>query len=206
MRYFLCVVLILGLSVNYSVHAAGQKSDDHSASKDEKVKKSDLSKKPKQSKLIDKKEKVESTQKPEHSRKDLQNEQSSNLELSKPQEVAAPTIQNIEPSDAPASPSEFDSPQRSTESKKSTRLGKNLVIKKATYGSADKVCDATEAVHGLCASQESECIVGAGNELCGDSAPGVLKELRVTYTCSNQKHEPRSVSIPENTQSQLVCD
>lgn len=205
MKCFLCVVLVLGLSVNYSVHAAGQKNDAHAASKNEKEKKSDSSNKPKQPKKTDK-SKIEPAKKPEHYQKDLHNEQSNNPEVSKYPEPAASPAQSIEPSDASASPVQADSPEPTPEPKKSTRSGMNLVIKKATYGSADKVCDATEAVHSLCESQESQCIVGAGNGLCGDSAPGVLKELRVTYTCSNHKQEPRSVSIPENTQSQLVCD
>jgi hypothetical protein len=60
-----------------------------------------------------------------------------------------------------------------------------LQILEAWYGRGRRVCDAAHSMRRACDGQEG-CTVKAGNELCGDPTPGVVKGLSVTYRCHGQ--------------------
>ena len=57
-----------------------------------------------------------------------------------------------------------------------------LQILEAWYGRGRRVCDAAHSMRRACEGQPG-CEVKAGNELCGDPVPGVIKGLTVTYRC-----------------------
>jgi hypothetical protein len=74
-----------------------------------------------------------------------------------------------------------------------------LRILEAWYGRGRRVCDASHALRGACEGRGG-CSVKAGNELCGDPVPGVVKGLTVTYRCHGRTHqidemEPRHLGI-----------
>lgn len=60
-----------------------------------------------------------------------------------------------------------------------------LQIIEAWYGRGRRVCDAAHTMRNACEGQGG-CTVKAGNELCGDPVPGVVKGLSVTYSCHGQ--------------------
>jgi hypothetical protein len=206
MKYLIYAVMILGLYFNCAVYAASPKDEAHSDSKKvDKAKKSSAPKKSESVKKSEKHPKSVSTLKPEHSQNTDSLVEPSNTQESTRDASTTPPGETTAPMEASPAVVQEGTTELPTQQQKSIDRPKiNLIIKKATYGAAEKVCDATDAVNKLCESQESECIVGAGNGLCGDSAPGVVKELRVTYKCPKQ--EPKSVTIQENAQVPLTCD
>jgi len=50
------------------------------------------------------------------------------------------------------------------------------------FGAAGKYCDAATRLQHIC-NGESSCKAPADGSLCGDPAPGVVKELTVEYSC-----------------------
>jgi hypothetical protein len=62
-----------------------------------------------------------------------------------------------------------------------------LRILEAWYGRGRRVCDASHSMRSACEGR-GECTVKAGNELCGDPLPGVVKGLTVTYDCYGRTH------------------
>lgn len=75
---------------------------------------------------------------------------------------------------------------------------KVLTIIKAQYGAGEKVVDVTKQVAG--AVRNNTLAVEASNDLAGDPANGVVKELRVTYKLGD---EQKTVVIPEKETLQL---
>src|SRR6185436_1230876 len=64
--------------------------------------------------------------------------------------------------------------------------GGGLRILEAWYGRERRVCDATFALRSACEGRPG-CAVKAGNELCGDPLPNVVKGLHVTYRCHGRE-------------------
>jgi hypothetical protein len=77
-----------------------------------------------------------------------------------------------------------------------------LRVLEAWYGRERRVCDASHAMRSACDGRPG-CEVKAGNELCGDPLPGVVKGLRVTYRCHGQT---RHVDQRESGYVGLRCD
>lgn len=78
------------------------------------------------------------------------------------------------------------------------RMG-GLQILEAWYGRGRRVCDAAHTMRRACEGQPG-CEVKAGNELCGDPAPGVVKGLTVTYRCHGdvrraEQREPGHIGL-----------
>lgn len=69
---------------------------------------------------------------------------------------------------------------------------KALTIKKALYGAGDKQIDVTDKL--AAAVSNNVLSIEASNDLAGDPAHGVVKELRVTYTLGG---EEKTVVVPE---------
>jgi hypothetical protein len=63
--------------------------------------------------------------------------------------------------------------------------GGGIRILEAWYGRGRRVCDASHTMRQACEGQGG-CTIKAGNELCGDPTPGVVKRLTVTYDCHGQ--------------------
>jgi len=74
-------------------------------------------------------------------------------------------------------------------------------IIEARYGTDRRTCDATRALRRACEG-ESDCMLKAGNELCGDPTPGRVKTLYVTYRC---KGRVRNVTRTEGKMLSLDC-
>lgn len=82
-----------------------------------------------------------------------------------------------------------------------SRFSSGISIAQASYGAANKWCNATEDLIRKCNGQ-GRCVVHANNRLCGDPARNRFKELWVNYYCDNQAFETR---VPENQSAELVC-
>ncbi|NQT11499.1 MAG: HEAT repeat domain-containing protein, partial [Planctomycetes bacterium] len=70
---------------------------------------------------------------------------------------------------------------------------KVLTITKAEYGAQDKCVDVTDKLAD--AVSNNGLSVQAGNSLAGDPIPGVVKQLRITYTLGGQE---ATAEVPEN--------
>lgn len=70
---------------------------------------------------------------------------------------------------------------------------KTLVIVKAAYGTGEKRVDVTDKL--AAAIINNSLSIQASNNLAGDPANGVVKDLRITYTLGGEK---KSVVVPEN--------
>ena len=75
-------------------------------------------------------------------------------------------------------------------------------VTQADYGDGYSDCSATAAVARLLDGRRGGS-VRAGNELCGDPAPGRRKTLRVLYFCGGQERE---ATAPQNEMLSLRCD
>jgi len=76
-----------------------------------------------------------------------------------------------------------------------------LMIKKAQYGAGDRWADVTQAVAAMV--QNNALQMTASNDLAGDPAPGVVKELRIVYAIGSQEQtvvvkEGETVSLGES--------
>ncbi len=76
-------------------------------------------------------------------------------------------------------------------------------IHEASYGIRNRRCDARPAVRDMCSGQR-ECSFRVDNELCGDPARGVDKNLRLEYSCG-YRGEMRSMNIGEYGYARLNC-
>jgi len=94
----------------------------------------------------------------------------------------------------------FASPSRPTVVKQS--YDPPIRIIEARYGTDRRSCNATRAMRRACEGDDS-CSVKAGNELCGDPAPGQVKTLYVTYRCEGR---PRDITRTEGKYLRLDCD
>lgn len=85
-----------------------------------------------------------------------------------------------------------------------TGPAQGLEILSASYGGGGAQCDAKDAVARTCGGR-ADCTVAAANSLCGDPAPGLVKDLSIDYRCG--PGEPaRSVSAREwETPASLSC-
>ena len=77
-----------------------------------------------------------------------------------------------------------------------------LRIVEAWYGRNRRVCDASHALRATCEGR-GNCAIKAGNELCGDPLPNVVKGLAVTYRCHGQTYH---VDEMESRHLGLRCD
>ncbi len=73
-----------------------------------------------------------------------------------------------------------------------------LTIQKARYGKGDRWVDVTDRLSA--AISENTLKITASNELAGDPAPGIVKELQITYHLGDQTHQ---VVVPEGQTIQL---
>ncbi len=73
-----------------------------------------------------------------------------------------------------------------------------LTIQKARYGKGDQWVDVTEKV--AAAISNNTLTLTASNDLAGDPAPGVVKQLEITYQLGDQS---RTVVVPENESIQI---
>ncbi|GAB4140652.1 MAG: hypothetical protein Kow0040_29080 [Thermogutta sp.] len=62
-----------------------------------------------------------------------------------------------------------------------------LTVVKAVYGAGDQMVDVTDALTGMI--RGGSLFVQASNGLAGDPAPGVVKELRLTYELGGERKE-----------------
>ena len=73
-----------------------------------------------------------------------------------------------------------------------------LTILKARYGKGDQWVDVTDKVSAAISNNMLK--ITASNELAGDPAPGVVKQLEITYQLGDQT---RTVVVPENQSIEL---
>lgn len=71
----------------------------------------------------------------------------------------------------------------------------------ATYAAGNRRCDASRWVRIPCDGSRT-CSVKASNNLCGDPAKGVAKELTVSYSCGRGRREVR---LTEGQSTFLHC-
>jgi hypothetical protein len=74
-------------------------------------------------------------------------------------------------------------------------------IEEAFYGAHGAVCDARRSVRESVARNRG--MVEAGNQLCGDPAPGQPKRLRIVYSCDGTA--PARVVANEHESLRLSC-
>jgi hypothetical protein len=75
-------------------------------------------------------------------------------------------------------------------------------VTQADYGDGYSDCSATATVARLLDGKRGGSL-RAGNELCGDPAPGRRKTLRVLYFCGAQERE---ATAPQNEMLTIRCD
>ena len=95
----------------------------------------------------------------------------------------------------------YDQAQRPYE-QQAQRYGNGIRIMDAWYGRERRVCDASFTLKGACEGRQS-CEIKAGNELCGDPLPNVVKGLSVTYRCHGRVQHTDQI---ESRRLGLRCD
>ena len=80
--------------------------------------------------------------------------------------------------------------------------GREIRVTEAAYGGRGRFCDAERTLDRECNGRE-RCGFRVGNDLCGDPAEGVVKELRLQFACGRDR---QSVSAREGQRVELRCD
>ncbi len=77
----------------------------------------------------------------------------------------------------------------------------SLTIQAAVYGTNSDFCDATTSFVNVC-ENDASCSVQVSNGLCGDPAPGVPKDVMISYKCGL---EQRFTTVGEGQNASLTC-
>ncbi|MGE0724294.1 MAG: hypothetical protein AB7O45_07960 [Alphaproteobacteria bacterium] len=80
--------------------------------------------------------------------------------------------------------------------------GDGIRVREAAYGARGRYCDAERRLDRECNGRD-RCGFRVDNNLCGDPAEGVVKELRLEFSCGRDRD---SVSAREGQRVELRCD